>query len=81
MTIEKHRTPDPLHLLQSALHREHDNEELYKKAADAIDDPRVRSLLLELAASEHQHGVLLERALDEFKALEEVQDEIIESFE
>ena len=72
---------DTRHLLELAIQREHDDEVMYREAARHIDDPAVQSLLQELASSEHSHYVRLEKALNEFNALAEVHDEIVESFE
>ncbi|MBM2846359.1 MAG: hypothetical protein HW407_1671 [Bacteroidetes bacterium] len=55
--------------------------ELFKILEDAIqreDDahPTVKEFLMNLAAMEHEHHLLLENKLNELKAVAELQDEI-----
>lgn len=63
-------------ILEDAIQREDDAHDIYAHAAEHTDDPTVKEFLMNLAAMEHEHHVLLENKLNELKAVAELQDEI-----
>lgn len=63
-------------ILEEAIKDEDRARDTYTAAARYTDDPCARQLLLQLAAMEQEHHVLLENMLNEMRALAELQDEI-----
>jgi rubrerythrin len=66
-------------ILEEAISREDHDHDRYAEAAKLTDDPHAKKLLLELAEMEHQHHLILEKMLNEMKAVAEIQDEINDS--
>jgi rubrerythrin len=67
-------------ILEDAIRDEDRAHDQYEEAARHTEDPCVRKVLLDLAAMEHQHHVLLENTLNELRAVTELQDEINEAY-
>jgi len=67
-------------ILEEAIQREDEAHDIYTEASKYTSDPCVRDFLLQLAAMEHEHHVLLENKLNELKAVAELQDEINEAY-
>jgi rubrerythrin len=68
-------------ILEEAIKDEDEARDTYAEAANHTDDPEVKAFLMELAAMEQQHHVLLENKLNELKAVAEIQDEICEAYD
>jgi rubrerythrin len=66
-------------ILEEAIAREDLDHDRYAEAAKLTDNPTTKKLLLELAAMEHQHHLILEKMLNEMKGVAELQDDINES--
>jgi len=68
-------------ILEEAIKDEDRARDTYTAAAGYTDDPCVRRLLMQLAAMEQEHHVLLENVLNELRAVAELQDEINEAYD
>jgi rubrerythrin len=68
-------------VLQDAIDKEADAEQFYTEASEMAQTPEVRQFLLELAAMERQHFVMLSEKLEEMKADRQVMDGILSSYD
>lgn len=68
-------------VLQDAIDKENDAEQFYSEASELAQTPEVKQFLLELAAMERQHFLMLAEKLEELKADQRVMNGILSSYD
>jgi rubrerythrin len=68
-------------VLQDAIDKEADAEQFYAEASELAPEPEVKQFLLELAAMERQHFLLLSEKLEVLQAGRTVMNGILSSYD
>ncbi len=68
-------------ILQDAIDKENDAEQFYTEAAELAQNAEVKEFLLDMAAMEKEHALMLARRLDSLRADQTVIDGILSSYD